>query len=258
MNRRHFMGAAAASGLAGATPPASQKNAILELLRIQLRNGPQDQRQRTTEYLKTVLPSLGRAGIGPIGLFTSTIAQESPFILCVLSFPSLSAIDTAMQKLADDKDYQKAQDDFNSPAEPGYVRIENSLLRGFNTFPNMVAPPADAKRPARLFELRTYESNNSKTLKTKIKMFDDAEIAIFKRCGLLPIFFGETIVGRNMPSLTYMVAYDDWAGREKAWKTFLADPDWKKLRSQPEYSDAAIVSNISNSLLTPLPFSPVR
>ena len=36
-------------------------------------------------------------------------------------------------------------------------------------------------------------------------MFNSAEIAIFRRTGLRPVFFGETMVGAGMPSLTYML-----------------------------------------------------
>ena len=109
-----------------------------------------------------------------------------------------------------------------------------------------------------MFELRTYESNNSSSLKKKIKMFADGEIAIFRKSGLLPVFFGETIVGTNMPNLTYLLAYDDLASREKNWRVFAASPEWQKLRATPGYSDAEIVSNISNVFLRPLPFSPIR
>jgi hypothetical protein len=55
-----------------------------------------------------------------------------------------------------------------------------------------------------------------------------------------------------------MLSFDDLASREKCWKAFGADPEWQKLRSSPGLSDAEIVSNISVSLLQPLPFSPVR
>ena len=76
------------------------------------------------------------------------------------------------------------------------------------------------------------------TLK-KIEMFNDAgEIKIFRRVGLNPVFFGETLVGRNMPNLTYMVAFDDMAAREKAWNAFRVDPEWVKLRSRPDLADA--------------------
>ena len=75
---------------------------------------------------------------------------------------------------------------------------------------------------------------------------------------MLPVFFGETLIGRNMPNLTYMLAYDDWDARDKVWKTFGADPEWQKLRSTPGLTDPEIVSNISNAILRPLPFSPIR
>jgi hypothetical protein len=89
-------------------------------------------------------------------------------------------------------------------------------------------------------------------------MFNEGEIAIFRRCGILPVFFGETVIGRNMPNLTYMVAFDDLAARERAWRAFGGDPEWKKLRAMPGYADSEIVSNISNAILRPLPFSPIR
>ena len=124
--------------------------------------------------------------------------------------------------------------------------------------PAVEIPPGDAKRPARIFELRIYESPTSSTLQRKIKMFDDDEIAIFRRCGILPVFFGETIVGTHLPNLTYMVAYDDLAARDKAWSAFGADPGWQRLRARPDLADAEIVSNISNAILRPLPFSDIR
>ena len=106
--------------------------------------------------------------------------------------------------------------------------------------------------------MRTYESNSLTTLQRKIHMFDESEIAIFRRHNMLPVFFGETIAGRNMPNLTYMLAFDDLAAREKAWKAFGGDPDWKKLRSTPGLTDGEIVSNISNSILQPLAQSDIR
>jgi hypothetical protein len=89
-------------------------------------------------------------------------------------------------------------------------------------------------------------------------MFDDGEIAIFRRLGLTPVFFGQTLIGANMPNLTYMLAFDNLAAREKAWQAFAQDPEWQKLRAQPGLSDAEIVSNISNSILRPLPGSDIR
>ena len=89
-------------------------------------------------------------------------------------------------------------------------------------------------------------------------MFEDGEIAIFRRLGMKVVFFGSAFAGANLPNLTYMLGYDDLAHRDKVWKAFGADPEWQKMRVLPGLSDAEVVSNISSILLRPLPFSPVR
>ena len=65
-------------------------------------------------------------------------------------------------------------------------------------------------------------------------------------------------MGPNLPNLVYMVSFADLADREKKWKEFGGDPEWQKMRAMPEYSDAQIVSNISNTILRPLPFSAIK
>jgi hypothetical protein len=73
-----------------------------------------------------------------------------------------------------------------------------------------------------------------------------------------PVFFGEMISGTKMPNLVYMLAFESMAARDAAWSAFGSDPAWKELRTKPGNSDAEIVSNITNSILRPLPFSPIR
>ena len=259
MKRRDFS-IAAASGFALAAPlaGAATKKSIVELRWLRMRNAADNPMQRATEFLRTAAPAIKRAGATALGFFASVIAEESPFILALASFPSLAAMEAIREKQAEDKDYIKARDAYNSAPGLGYVRLESSLLRCFEGAPNVEVLQPDAQRPARIFELRTYESNNSSTLARKIKMFNDAEISIFKRLGMQPVFFGETIVGSRMPNLTYMLSFENLAAREKLWQAFGADPEWQKLRSQPGNNDAEIVSNTSNSILRPLPFSDIR
>ena len=73
----------------------------------------------------------------------------------------------------------------------------------------------------------------------------------FRRCGLTPVFFARNVIGARLPALTYMLTFPDMAAREKAWATFRADPAWQKLRATPGYTDADVVSNISDVLLRP-------
>jgi hypothetical protein len=94
--------------------------------------------------------------------------------------------------------------------------MDNTILMGFSSMPTVATPPTDASCPPRIFELRTYESPTEFALWSKIKMFDDGEIAAFRRCGMLPVFFGSALFGRDMPSLTYMLAFDDWDAQHPA------------------------------------------
>jgi hypothetical protein len=259
MHRRSFLATSAAAGLAttlrGADAP---KNAYLEFRRIQLRNSPDNQRQRNTEFLREQLAAFQRAGATTTGAWASSIAPNGPFLLTLIAYPSFGAIEQIFAKVAADSAYQKAAEAFNSQPGLNYVRMESTILRAFDGYPSVVPPANDGKRSARLFEVRTYESNNTATLRRKVKMFNDGEIGAFQRAGGQPVFFGEAIAGPNQPSLTYMLSYEDLAGRDKVWKAFGADPEWQKLRSMPGLSDAEIVSNISNYLVTPLPFSQIR
>jgi len=256
MQRRKFLAAPLGAGLLQAQAGAP-KRAFIDLRYFKMRNGRQV--ERTTNYLqKGWLPAAGRAGIGPVGFFSAVVAPDSPFILSLASYPSFAAIEAAHDKVAADQEFQAAFEEFNSMAETSYERMENSLLWAFPSMPAVEPPPQTPGRAARLFELRTYESPNEKASARKVKMFGDGEIAVFRKCGMLPVFFGQTLVGRNQPNLTYMLAYDDLAARDRTWRAFSADPDWQKLRATPGLSDAEIVNNISNALLRPLPFSPIR
>jgi len=257
MKRRQFVTTAAAAGLASAAPAEPAKNSIFHLLYFYMRSGSQV--ERTTQYLNAVyLPAARRNGLGPVGFFSPVIGEGSPFILSLATYPSFAAIETIHNKFAEDKEFEKGWDAYNTISDPAYVRMESALLRAFDSMPALEMPATDPKRSARIFELRTYESMNEKASRRKIQMFSDGEIGIFRRLGMAPVFFAQTIIGRNLPSLTYMLAFDDLASREKLWRDFGADEEWRKLRAQPGLSDAEIVSNISNIILRPLPFSPIR
>jgi len=257
MKRREFVSATAAAGMAAAAPADPPKNAYFHLLYFYMRNGSQV--DRTTAYLRdTFLPAAKRAGIGPVGFFSPVIGERSPYILSLASYPAWGAIATAYERLAADKDFQKGWDEYNNIQDPAYVRMESALLRAFDGIPTLDVPPTDAKRAARVFELRTYESVNEKASRRKIKMFEDGEAGIFRRLGMAPVFFGQAIVGDKLPHLTYMLSFDDLASRERLWRAFGSDAEWQKLRAQPGLSDAEIVSNISSAILRPLAFSPIR
>jgi hypothetical protein len=131
-------------------------------------------------------------------------------------------------------------------------------MRAFTNHTSIEVPPGPATRPARVFELRTYEARSATALQRKIAMFNEQEIALFRSLNMTPVFFGENMFGTRLPSLTYMLTFEDMTARYKAWAAFSASPDWKRVNSDPKYAaiGAHIVSNVA--YLKPLPFSPVR
>ncbi len=257
MKRRSFLTVPAGAALLDSPAAAAGKRGFFELRYFRMRSGPQV--ERTTRYLQRGwLPAAQRAGIGPLGFFNAVIGPQSPFILSVASYPSLAAMEAGREKLAGDKEFQAAFDEYNSMTELSYIRMETSLLYAFPSMPAIEMPPAGENGAAHIFEIRTYESPNEKASDRKVKMFDDAEIAIFRRSGMLPVFFGQTLIGTNQPSLTYMLAFSDLAARDKAWSAFGKDADWQKLRVTPGLTDPEIVSNITNAILRPMAFSQIR
>jgi len=231
---------------------------ILELRKIQLRNTPDNQRGRATDFVsKVYAPALSHAGAATVGLFSPIIAPDAPFVLTLAAYSSLDAFDQVQTKLWGDEAFLKEAERAMSGARL-FERMEVTLLKGFAGFPGIELQPGDASKAPRVFEMRTYESTTPLSLKRKIKMFEDGEIDLFRKSGLAPVFFGERIAGVKMPSLTYMVAFDNYAARETNWRTFATSPEWKKLSSTPGLSDGETVSNITNMLLSPLAGSQVR
>jgi NIPSNAP len=269
MNRRDFVSAALTGGgalLASATdatataPAQDARVDYYELRRYLLRRGPQTELMNA--YLsRALLPAAERAGVGPIGVFSVMAGPESPSLYVLITHKTLDGFATLPGRLAADAEYQTAAADFLAvPATgPAYVRMETSLLRAFETLPHVQLPfgGGEAGRRARIFELRTYESHSERAGKKKIEMFNTGEIAIFRRAGLTPVFFGETLVGAGMPNLTYMLVYEDMAAHDRQWAAFSSDPDWRKLSTTPGFTDPEIVSNITNYFLRPTGYSQI-
>lgn len=266
MKRRAFVRASLLTGtFAGMIPlldkanetsnrQKKQKEEFYELSVYSLKN---DTQQKLMEdYLQhAAIPALNRLGSKNIGVFTEMKPQGQTKIYVITPFNSLSDFTAAAEKLATDDKYRQAGMAYlTAPAtDPAYERIENSLLKAFNTMPRMKVPPGKQ----RIFELRRYESHSEAAGKKKIEMFNKGEIGIFERVGLTPVFFGETIIGPVRPNLTYMITYDDMDEHARSWKTFINDPEWIKLKSIPDYADKKIVSKITSVLLVPTAYSQV-
>jgi hypothetical protein len=260
MDRRSMLTALSASALISSEArAAAPTNTFLEIQTWRLRNSAEGQGSRVSEYLEHGLaPALTRAGSKLCGAFANVIAPDGPYYVTVSQYASLASFESAFTQLKGDAAHRAALEKLSSGSGIPFVRLESSLLRSFDKMPAPVLTDASEKHAPRIFELRTYESQSFVTLARKVGMFNDAEMGIFERLGMRPVFFGETIVGARQPNLMYMLSYDDLAARDTLWKAFGKDPEWAKLRVQPGLTDPEIVANISNVILRPLAFSAIR
>jgi hypothetical protein len=262
MDRRQLItGAAAMTTLLAtqAQAAADTPRTFLELATWRLHNSDEAQLKRVTDYLETGrFPALTRAGCRPIAALSNLIGPDGPAILVITQYASLAAMQQTLAALEADEAHQKALQTLSSGPGLPFVTIESSLLQSLAIIPAPVLPTDAATRPPRIFELRTYQNQSRIAQQKKAAMFNSGEIGIFQRLGMRPVFIGESVIGPRQPNITYMLSFDSLAEREKHWQSFSSDPEWKKLSAPPELKDAQIVANISNTILRPLPFSPLR
>jgi len=259
MTRRTFLASPMVAAPFMASPQGEVQAAEYYELRVyHARRGRQH--DALSEFFQGAwLPAMTRLGIAPVGVFEVMVGPGNPSIYLLIPFKSLEGLATLESRLAADAEYQRAGAGVvNAPAtDPAYVREECSLMMAFSAMPRLERPDFGPRQAGRIFELRTYESHSKKANKKKIEMFNTGEIAIFRRTGLRPVFFGETLIGQNLPQLTYMLAFDSMESHDTNWAAFARDPEWKKLSTTPGYTDGEIVSNISNLFLRPTSYSQI-
>lgn len=111
--------------------------------------------------------------------------------------------------------------------------------------------------PTRVFELRIYTTHEGK-LDALHKRFRDHTNRLFKKHGMQLVgFWTPTDAEHSQNTLVYMLAYDSREARDKAWKAFLADPEWQEAYKASR-KDGPIVMKVEHRFLTPTDYSPIK
>lgn len=260
MNRRRFLTTSLSAAGAGAlgTGLAAQAPKPLEYYELRQYHLRTTMRQRFSEHFRDeALPAYNRAGIANVGVFTVGVGPDSPTFWVLLTHKTPQSVVELDAKLQADEKYRASSFSRLPSTDAGYVRIDSQLMVAFEGIPALEKPTGPVAGPGRVFELRTYESHNKAAHRKKVEMFNQGEIDIFRRTGLTPVFFGSNLIGTRLPSLTYMLVFENMAARERNWPQFVSHPDWKKLVATPGYSDNEIVTNIHSFILRPTPYSQI-
>jgi hypothetical protein len=197
-----------------------------------------------------LIPALHRQGIRKVGVF-KPIANDTAAIKKIYVFiphDNMKEFSRVAGKLEKDKVYQSAGSAYihASYQSPMYQRMEVSLLEPFSHMRESRKPALKGAVSERVYELRSYESHTEKIHGNKVHMFNEGgEVALFERLGFNAIFYGHVVAGCTMPNLVYMTSFENMEERNAHWKTFGADPEWKKLSSLPEYQN-----NVSKNVTT--------
>jgi hypothetical protein len=110
-----------------------------------------------------------------------------------------------------------------------------------------------AEKDARCFEMRTYYAAEGKLDELNAR-FRDHTCKLFEKHGMENI-------GYWMPTenpdrkLIYILGYPSREAREKSWKAFMADPDWKAAAKASE-ANGKLVSKVESAFLSATDYSP--
>lgn len=209
-------------------------------------------------YLEhALIPALNRAGSATVGVFTEVEPKDGPAVFVLIPHATLEAFAASAGKVNADSGHLKAGEEYLQTAKnkPGFARIDSWLLRAFAGMPKMELPSYSKDKKPRIFEARTYESYSEMKALRKMEMFNDGEIQIMKDVQLGPIFWGQALIGANLPHLTYMLSAETRDLHKQHFGAFVKDPRWKKMSGDAKYADT--VSKITSRFLQPAPFSQI-
>lgn len=268
LDRRDFIKtaltvSAAASAMGGlkasaATTPSDSVGAEREYYELRAyRMKPDAPHTLLDGYLeKALIPALNRRGIQNVGVFTEPEAKDGPAVWVLMAHPSLesvgavtAALNTDAQVLEAGAEYLRLAD----PKNPAFDRLDSWLLLSFAGLPKLVVPEVTKAGQSRIFELRTYESFSELKALKKVEMFNSGEIDVMKELNMGPVFYGQALIGRDLPHLTYMLSSQNRETHAKNWSAFGKHPVWNKLKSDPQYADT--VGKITSRFFVPTSYS---
>jgi hypothetical protein len=107
-----------------------------------------------------------------------------------------------------------------------------------------------------IYELRIYHSVPGQ-FPALLSRFERQTLRLWEKHGIRQAGFWTTLIGKSHLQLTYMLAWENLAEREKRWSAFMEDPEWHAVASESEKA-GPLVQNISSELLVPTTFSSVK
>jgi hypothetical protein len=104
------------------------------------------------------------------------------------------------------------------------------------------------------FEMRTYYAAPGK-LDNLLARFRDHTTKLFEKHGMVNVGYWVPLTNSEN-KLIYLMSYPSKEARERSWKEFMADPEWKAVAKESE-KDGKLVTKADSVFLTATDFSPI-
>jgi hypothetical protein len=112
----------------------------------------------------------------------------------------------------------------------------------------------EKKMENRIFEMRTYYAAPGKMADLNAR-FRDHTCKLFEKHGMTIIgFWNPAKADEAEKKLFYILAFPSQEARDKAWKAFQDDPDWKKARTESE-KNGKLVEKVESVMMNPTDYS---
>ncbi len=124
--------------------------------------------------------------------------------------------------------------------------------------PPTIAPSPSLARDSRCYEIRTYYAAPGK-LEELHARFRNHTMKLFKKHGMQVVgFWGPTDKEAGAENtLVYVLAFKNREARDKAWKDFVADPEWVAARKESE-KNGKLTDKVESAILLSTDYSPVK
>ena len=113
---------------------------------------------------------------------------------------------------------------------------------------------ASSSGKGRVFEMRTYYANEGKADALDAR-FRDHTNKLFQKHGIDLVGYWHPVDKPNV--LVYILGYPSREAREKSWKDFNNDPEWKAAKAKSE-ENGVLVGKVDQVFMTPTDYSPIK
>lgn len=124
-------------------------------------------------------------------------------------------------------------------------------------FSLMLTKTSQAQTTDRVFEIRTYTTNEGK-LEALQKRFREHTTKLFEKHAMTNIgYWVPQDAPRSQNTLIYILAYPSREAAKKSWAAFNSDPEWQKVKTVSE-ANGKIVNHVDSVFVNPADYSPIK